>query len=67
MSKDRDLRELRERQHRVKQDSQDLQGTLVELVLKGHKVPQELKDFPVHRRVVLNYQHRLIVIVTVLA
>jgi hypothetical protein len=68
VSKGRDLRAPRAPQHRVTQVTTGLQVPLVELVLKERKVPQELKDFPVHRgRVVLNYQHRLIVIVTVLA
>lgn len=66
--KDRDLRELKALRHRVTQVTTGLQVPLVELVLKGHRVPQELKDFLVHQgRLVLNYQHRLIVIVTVLA
>lgn len=50
VTKDRDLRELKGRRHRVTQVAPGLQVTLVELVLKERKVPQELKDFLVHQR-----------------
>jgi len=47
--KDRDLRELKALRHRVTQVTTGLQVPLVELVLKGHRVPQGLQDPLVHQ------------------
>lgn len=54
VSKGRDLRAPRAPQHRVTQVTTGLQVTLVELGLKGHRVPQGLQDPLVHQRQVVS-------------